>query len=142
MNKEHYSYEQLTKDMKILAEKVRPYNFEVIVPITRGGLVPACHLGYLLNIRNFQALCMSSYDGHEQTQLDIISVPDLKDIPREKVLVVDSMVDRGTTLMKTKELLGEVKFLTIHLKPHTIIMPNFYLQTTSKWIVYPWDYED
>lgn len=142
MNKEYYTYDQLTSDMRILAEKVKPYKFEVIVPITRGGLPPACHLGYLLNIRNFQALCINSYEEHKQTKLEVISVPDLNGIPKEKVLVVDSMVDRGTTLVKTKELLGDVKFLTIHVKPHTIALPDFYLYTTSKWVVYPWDYED
>lgn len=141
MEKEYYTYEQLTSDMRILAEKVKPYNFEVIVPITRGGLAPACHLGYLLNIKNFQNLCLSSYEEYEQGDLEIISVPDLKDIPKEKILIVDSMVDRGTTLMKAKEFLGNVKFLTIHVKPHTIAMPDFYMYTTSKWIVYPWDYE-
>lgn len=143
MDKEYYSYSQLTEDMKILAEKIEPYNFEQIIPITRGGLVPACHLGYLLNIKSYQVLCINSYNEHDQKDLKIISAPNIEQtIPKNKILVVDSMVDRGTTLLKAKELLGDVKFLTIHLKPHSTVIPDFYLYLTSKWVVYPWDYEE
>lgn len=144
MEKEYYSYEQLTEDMKILAQKVKPYDFQMIIPVTRGGLVPACHLGYLLDIKNYQVLCLNSYQGYEQGEINVIRVPEIDDsIPKEKILVVDSMVDKGDTLSAVKNILGEeVKFLTIHLKPHSIQKPDFYLHETSKWVVYPWDYEN
>lgn len=125
-----------------MAQKLKHEKFEVIVPVTRGGMAPACHLGYLLNIKKFQPLCIYSYHGHHQKDIELISVPDLKDVPKEKVLVVDCMVDRGTTLKLTKNLLGDIKFMTIHVKPGTIMMPDYHLYTTSKWIVYPWEYED
>ena len=143
MEKEYYTYEQLTEDMRILAEKIRPYDFQMIIPVTRGGLPPACHLGYLLNIKNYQTLCLNSYQGYEQCEIDVIRVPEIDEsIPKEKILVVDSMVDKGTTLAAAKKILGDqVKFLTIHLKPFSTEQPDFYLHETSKWVVYPWDYE-
>jgi xanthine phosphoribosyltransferase len=143
MEKSKYTYEELSSDMKKLAEKIRPYNFVMIIPITRGGHVPACHLGYLLNIKNFGALCLNSYHGYEQKDIEVINVPNIPPhIAREKILVVDSMVDKGTTLTKVKEMLGDVKFLAIHLKPHSKFQPDFYMHLTDEWVVYPWEYEE
>ena len=142
MDKEYYSYNQLIDDMKILANMLRPYDFQMIIPITRGGLVPACHLGYLLNIKYYQALCLSNYNAKEETEMTVICVPEIDErIPREKVLVVDGMVDKGTTLAKVRELLGpDVKIASIHIKPHTKYLPDFYLHRTEKWVEYPWEY--
>ena len=144
MEKEFYTYEELTEDMKTLAEKLRPYDFQMIIPVTRGGLVPACHLAYILNVKRIENICLSSYDAYKQKEVEVISVPKIPDeIPREKILVVDSMVDNGVTLNRVKDLLGEdINFLTIHVKPHTIRKPEFFLRVTSKWVVYPWDYEE
>lgn len=142
MEKEYYSYEQLTSDMEILAERLRPYNFQMIIPITRGGMPAACHLGYLLEIKNFDVLCLSNYDSTDQKEMEVIKVPQIDDrIPREKILVVDGMVDNGTTLAKAREILGsEVKIASIHIKSHTKHMPDFYLHKTDKWVCYPWEY--
>lgn len=143
MEKEYYTYQQLTEDMKELANKVKPYDFEMIIPVTRGGLVPACHLGYLLDIKYYETICINSYFEKQQNTLEVISVPKIdSNIPKEKILVVDSMVDKGTTLAKVREILGDVKFLTIHVKPNTTQMPDFYLRVATKWVVYPWDYEE
>lgn len=144
MQKEYYTYEQLKEDMKYISEKLKPYDFQLIIPITRGGLVPACYLGYLLNIKNFQVLCLNSYENYKQNNLKVISIPKINsEIPKEKILVVDSIVDKGATLIKAREILGkEIKFFTIHLKLNAKEMPDFYLYTTQNWIVYPWEYDE
>ena len=40
----------------------------------------------------------------------------------------------------TKNKLNELKTATLHYKPQSIFKPDFFIETTSDWIVYPWEY--
>ncbi len=34
----------------------------------------------------------------------------------------------------------EFKVVTLHYKPHSIVVPDYYFKETTDWIVFPWEY--
>ena len=34
---------------------------------------------------------------------------------------------------------GEIKTVTIYHKPHSKFKPDFFAETTSRWIIFPWE---
>jgi len=90
----------------------------------RGGLPIAVHLSHYLDL----------------TLLDRF---DLKNLPRrewEKVLIVDDVADTGKTLQEIRNAFG-IYFTTatLHYKTRSVVIPDFYVEETNKWIVYPWE---
>jgi hypoxanthine phosphoribosyltransferase len=59
-------------------------------------------------------------------------------------LAVDDVSDTGSSLVKAVQHLidmgaGSVMVATIHVKPWTIFIPDFYIEVTDAWIIYPWE---
>lgn len=81
-----------------------------IVAIPRGGLVPGVYLSHALNIPLSQEVSETS-------------------------LVVDDVADSGVTLLPYRNNITA----TLHYKPSSLVMPTFYVEHTTKWIVYPWE---
>ena len=56
---------------------------------------------------------------------------------KEELLIVDDIADTGITLEK---LAGMCKATaTIYYKERSTVKPTFYIITTKKWIVFPWE---
>jgi hypoxanthine phosphoribosyltransferase len=94
-----YTYEDFYKDINQLAMSIDK-NYDVIVGLTRGGLVPAVALAHKLGIDRLIPIEW----GRKYTQ-------DLKSVRQalyhsKKVLIVDDILDDGTTI---KTLLDALK---------------------------------
>lgn len=118
---------------------------ELIVGISRGGLVPARVLSDILGVRNVGVLGISFYRamGRPSDFPQITQDLDM-DIRGRKVLVVDDVADTGRSLAVAKEHLlrkgaEEVKVATLHYKPTSAYKPDYYVAETTAWIVYPWE---
>lgn len=61
------------------------------------------------------------------------------------ILIVDDLVEKGMTLSATynrfKRTKGitEIKTTTMFVKPERIFTPDFYVEETDKWIVFPYE---
>ena len=58
---------------------------------------------------------------------------------------VDDVADSGKSLVAAvnhiKEMgAKEIKTATLYYKRHSIIKPDYYINETQSWIVYPWEY--
>lgn len=67
-----------------------------------------------------------------------------KFIRGRKVLLVDDVADQGISLREAKRAClekgaEEVRVATIHLKPWSVVKPDFYVAETDAWIIYPWE---
>jgi hypothetical protein len=60
------SWDELDRLVAELAERLAPQRFDVMLAITRGGLVPAGMLAYRLGIRNILVAAVEFYDDHGQ----------------------------------------------------------------------------
>ncbi|MGQ4833463.1 MAG: phosphoribosyltransferase [Candidatus Asgardarchaeia archaeon] len=131
----------------LLAEKIRKAKYipDVIIGISRGGLVVARMLSDLLDIDNVGSVRVKFYRQVGETMNEpIISQPVNVPIEEKNVLLCDDVSDTGISLKAAYNHLLEYKPLTIktatlHYKPKTIFIPDFYVEITPKWIIYPWE---
>ncbi|RUO80517.1 xanthine phosphoribosyltransferase [Idiomarina tyrosinivorans] len=142
-NREFFvSWEELHRATKELARRQLPAEqWQGIVAVSRGGLVPAAIIARELNIRVVDSVCVSSYDHTEQR--DDLQL--LKDVTAttdgEGYLVIDDLVDTGNTLKFLRDKLPKAKFITVYAKPEGMSLVDDYVADLEQetWIHFPWD---
>jgi len=142
MNKIYYSYEEFKEDLKTLIKKI-DQEFEVILPIARGGLSMGQMLGEYYNLREVYALNSMGYDGtQKRDEVTLFNVPKL--LMTQRVLIVDDIADSGETLLEVLKVL-EAKYPTIEFytatifyKPTSIIEPTWWVREPRGWIEFFW----
>ncbi|MEQ9715673.1 MAG: phosphoribosyltransferase [Candidatus Asgardarchaeia archaeon] len=130
-----------------LSEKIRASNFvpDVIIGISRGGLVVARMLSDLLDVDSVGSVRIRFYRQVGKTMdKPIVSQPVNIRIENKRVLLCDDVSDTGVSLKAAYEHLLErkpeiIKTATLHYKPRTIFVPDYHVAVTSKWIIYPWE---
>ena len=142
MEKIYYAYDEFREDLKALTQKIDE-SFDVLIPISRGGLSMGQMLGEFYDIREVYAINTIGYE--ETKKLDEVRVFNLPQLQEnQKVLIVDDIVDSGDTLLEVLKVLTEqyptVKFYTasIFYKPTAIIKPTWYVKEPKGWIEFFW----
>lgn len=122
--------------------------FDVLLVITRGGMVPACLISERTGIRNILVAAVMFYTGVGETldKLTFLQFPPDPYLKDRRVLVVDDVWDSGRTAMAVRERVlqagGRPEIAVLHYKPKESIYPekpDFYAEETDAWVVYPWD---
>jgi hypothetical protein len=129
------------------AGKIRCSGFkpDVIVGVTRGGLVPARILSDLLGACELATVGVKFYVGVAETRSEPVLKQSVSaDVTEKKALLVDDVADSGKSLLLAKEHLKyqgveEVRVATVYRKPLSALTPDFYEKETSRWVVFPWD---
>lgn len=116
---------------------------ELIITIARGGLPGAVQLSHQFEAPMTIAE-VSKYDENDEAgELEIESLPELPDLDTS-ALIFDDISDTGET-MRTITMFAEwsprveVKTATMHVKPETSFVPDYWVTRTDKWVVYPWE---
>jgi hypoxanthine phosphoribosyltransferase len=116
--------------------------FTRVVGIERGGIPLAMVLSNGLQLP-LNTVYLSFYDGEVKRPSPIIDLRGFVCNPGESVLIVDDLVDSGSTIQTFKAYLDqrEVKSKTavLYYKPHSLVRPDFYVEQTEDWIVFPWE---
>lgn len=129
-------------------KKIKDQQFDIIVPIVRGGMIPATILSHLLKIKNMKCIYASSYDNYSQNDLNIDFSELEKLSDRLNILVVDDLCDTGNTIHAIREWnLTKNHNLTIvtldkkDKQQDYSHSPDIYVSLYNKdlWIVYPWE---
>ena len=141
------SWDRFHIDARALAWRLAEAGpFEAIVCITRGGLVPAAIVSRELDIRLIETVCVASYQDETKQGKTTVIKPVSSDI-RElgdggaKVLIVDDLVDTGSTASLVREMLPKAHFATVYAKPKGRPMVDTFITEVSQdtWIYFPWD---
>src|SRR5579859_7781230 len=139
------SWDELERLVGELAAAVRG-EYDVLLAITRGGMVPAGMLAYRLGIRNILVAAVEFYDdsgrpGAAPTFLQFPADPLLRG---QRVLVVDEVWDSGTTIVAVTERVrqagGRPTTAVLHYKPERSkveALPDHHVISTNRWVVYP-----
>ncbi|MCK2183329.1 xanthine phosphoribosyltransferase [Halomonas getboli] len=132
------SWDQLHRDVRELCQRLVERDFRGIVAITRGGLIPAALIARELNVRLIDTVCIKSYEGQDQGQLEVMKGVDHDG---DGWLLVDDLVDTGKTARKVRELLPRAHFVTVYAKPEGRPLVDQYLTEVAQdcWIQFPWD---
>ena len=110
--------------------------------MTRGGLVPAAVVARELDIRLIDTLCITSYGEFKQGQLTILKSAAAAD-KGKGWLIIDDLVDTGSTAREVRKLLPDAHFATIYAKPAGRPLVDTFITEVSQdtWILFPWDIE-
>lgn len=133
--KEYITWEQIIKSMK----EAKIPKFRKMIAVTRGGLCVAGLLSQVINCKNIDTICLSSYDKDQQKEIKVIKSGSDRG---SDILLVDDVVDTGKSIAKAREFYPNAKLFTLHYKNKGGVKPDYYLWETDKWIVYPWEFDE
>jgi len=118
---------------------------DLIVGVSRGGWIPGRILSDLLGNAHTANVKIEFYVGIGQTsRKPVVTQPISEEISSKRVLVVDDVADTGESLLVALEHVrerhaGETRTVTVYHKPHSKFKPDFFAETTSHWIIFPWE---
>lgn len=148
ITKEYLGWSQIETMVNQLAQKMHGRSFDGMLAVTRGGLVPAGLMAYHLGIRNILVAAVQFYNGVERRA----DTPSFLQFPADPflrgktVLVVDDIWDSGKTISAVKARVlaagGTPVTAVLHYKPSASLFPeqpDYYVEPTDAWIVYPWE---
>jgi xanthine phosphoribosyltransferase len=136
------SWEELHRDARALAWRlVAAGPFEGIIAVTRGGLVPAAIVARELDVRLIDTVCIVTYRGEQAKELGSSSILKPVEGDGEGWLIVDDLVDTGTTARVVRDMLPKAHFATIYAKPAGRPVVDSFITEVSQdtWILFPWD---
>ncbi len=135
------SWEELHRNARALSWRLAEITeWRGIVAITRGGLVPAAIVARELEVRLVDTVCVSSYDGTTLRESQVLKRPEWPG-SGQGWLIVDDLVDTGTTARVVREMMPDAHFATIYAKPAGRPLVDTYITEVSQdtWIYFPWD---
>lgn len=142
MNLLRINWDSAIKICEELSGKI-DFKPDIIVGISRGGLVPARIMSDILGIKEVAILGIRFYKGMGKTEESPVITQDISiEIKGKRILIVDDVADSGKSLIFAKEYLKgakEVKTATLHYKPVSTYKPDYFVSSTTAWIVYPWE---
>lgn len=135
------TWEEFHKDTVKLAEKIKQSGtYDKIVAVSRGGLIPAGILAYELNIRNSEAINISSYDGEKQRSLQDVEISALAGDVNNRTLIVDDLSDSGNTFRLLRTRFPKARYVTVYAKPAGRREVDIYIRDMpDEWLIFPWD---
>jgi hypoxanthine phosphoribosyltransferase len=139
------SWDDLDSMVGALAEEIGT-NYDVVLAITRGALVPAGMLAYRLGLRNILVAAVAFYDdaGQPAEQPTFFQFPSDPLLHGQRVLIVDEVWDTGTTIAAVVDRVemagGRPTTAVLHYKPtrsKVDLVPDHFVVATDAWVVYP-----
>ena len=145
IEKDVVSWDDLADMVAQLAHRVTA-EYDVMLAITRGGLVPAGMLAYRLGMRNILVAAVEYYDsaGRPGPQPTFLQFPADPQLRGQRILIVDEVWDSGTTIAAVVERVRQAGGIpttaVLHYKPARSRVPgapDHHVVTTDRWVVYP-----
>lgn len=147
---QHYytvTWDQLHRDARALAWRLLgkgPENgtWRGIVAVTRGGLIPAAIIAREIDCRLVESVSVASYEEENRGVPVIVKGPPAAG-DGSGFLVVDDLVDTGTTLRVVRSLLPRARYACLYAKPDGRDAADIFVTEVSQdtWILFPWDTE-
>ncbi len=133
-----------------LAQMVVDSGFQpdLILSITRGGMLPAGTMSYAMGIKNLHIINVEFYTGVDsRLPLPVLlpPVPAAVDLSAKTVLIVDDVADTGETLRMVRDFcaehVAETRTAVLYEKPQSVVKCDYVWKRTSDWISFPWSSE-
>ena len=143
MQRKVVSYENIAFMVDQLVSRVST-DYDYIVGIGRGGLIPATMLAYKLN-KKVLILGVSTYNNTTQTDKHYIYQPVNLPDAASKFLVVDDICDTGNTFKIFKEIycntIHKFEYASLFAKDKSSHMVDYYGFSTPEgmWLTFPWE---
>ncbi len=124
--------------------------FDAIVTISRGGLIPARIVSDVLGVDEFYTVRSRFWGiGGKVAPEPLVKMYEGVEVKGRDVLVVDEVVDTGATMAKVVRLLEglgarSIETAVLHYKTTSSFIPNHYVEKVEHWvwIFYPWSFSE
>lgn len=142
----HYytvTWDQLHRDARALAWRLMAAGpFHGVVAVTRGGLIPAAIIARELDVRLVESVSIVTYDEEVRGE-PIVTKPPSAAGDGTGFLIVDDLVDTGSTAKVVRRLLPRAHFACVYAKPAGKDLIDSFVTEVSQdtWILFPWDTE-
>jgi hypoxanthine phosphoribosyltransferase len=134
-----------------LMPQLRKLDFDVVLAITRGGIVPAGMIAEQLAIQQILVASVDFYEDSEH-ELDLpvfMQFPSDSLLRGQRVLIVDDVWYHGLETLSVSERVeqagGRPTSVVLHYKPKYSRFedktPDFFAAESDDWIIYPWEVE-
>ncbi|MCP8309150.1 MAG: phosphoribosyltransferase [archaeon] len=143
------SLNDIDKMLSKLAKMIKRSGFkpDILIGVSRGGLIPLAILSDKLGVES-EIVGVKYYCGVKETkEKPEITQPILSNLSGKKVLVIDDVADIGHSLQLVKKYVQErgvkeVRLCTLHYKPWSVVKPEYFVEETEAWIIYPWEVKE
>ena len=145
----YLSWNDVDKLISSLMPRLEAYDYDGVIAITRGGIVPGAIIAERLTI---QQVLVASVDFYEDEEHDLdwpvfMQFPADSVLRGKRLLIVDDIWDRGKQVVnvteRVKQAGGRALSVVLHYKPHRSFFsdksPDFFGAETTNWIIYPWE---
>jgi len=144
--KTQMAWSKYIKAVNVIAEHFKNTRFDVIVGLTRGGLIPAVLLSHAMNtpMLPFNPHLLHSNGDERGSKIKLPISP----VVTRKILIVDDISDTGKTFDKCAKFFENrgfnVNTTAVYInKQTTIFTPTFTVYDSHKrWVVFPYEKED
>lgn len=144
----YLAIQALTKQLALKIEQ-SGNDFDCIVGIARGGIIPATMLAYQLDVTEVRSIQLASYTGQERgdiwmDEFDDNVIQHIK-LSYAHVLLVDDLSDSGQSFdyLSTKFRHYDIphKTAALYLKTASTFQPDFYSAQVPAdlWLNFPWE---
>jgi hypoxanthine phosphoribosyltransferase len=125
---------------KILGDHI---HIDEIIAISRGGLTLGHIMTDLLRVP-ISTFTIQSYTDIQMQGEVKITRPLATPLDGKSILLVDDVADRGKTMKRAIEYLNmfspkKIHTLTLYYKPHSVYKPDYFAETTSAWVSFPYE---
>ena len=134
-----------------LISRLQVYNYDVVIAITRGGIIPGGIIAEQLAIQQVLVASVDFYEdeSHEFDWPVFMQFPADSFLRGKLALIVDDVWYRGKEVLSVTDRVeqagGRAISAVLHYKPQYSLFedksPNFYAAQTNDWIIYPWEVE-
>ena len=151
IQKIYLTWNDVDKLISNLIPKLMAYSYDLVIAITRGGIIPGAIIAERLSI---QQVLIASVDFYEDEEHDLdwpvfMQFPADSFLRGKQVLIVDDIWDRGMQVVNVTERVNQAggypRSVVLHYKTHRSQFkdksPDFFGAELKDWVVYPWEVE-
>ncbi len=146
------TWEEVNKLIAHLIPQFRT-EFEVMVIITRGGIIPGGLLCEALNVKSVMTAAVDFPFEARQAEAKLLAWPKFIQFPTDdqldtrEILIVDDVWGSGRTITAVRGRVvaagGRASTCVLHYNPYRNLFgqlrPDYYAAVTDAYIVYPWE---
>ena len=147
-NKTYYDYSQVHGFCETLASRMKNQQFDSVVGVSRGGLIPATIIAEHMNVRELRTIGVRSYQLNGLSKRkDSILYQSCSPYLVGKVLLIDDISDTGETFKFLINHFGRNRNIdslttcSVFVRRSSSYVPDYYHTDIigNHWIVFPWE---
>jgi hypoxanthine phosphoribosyltransferase len=149
VKKVYLTWNDVDKLVSNLTPRLMAYTYDIIIAITRGGIIPGAIIAERLGVSQVLVASVDFFEDEDISWPVFMQFPDDSALRGKTILIVDDIWDRGKQVVTVTERVamagGHSYSVVLHYKLHRSIFPDkspdFFAAETKDWIIYPWEVE-